>query len=73
MNPGMPHDSAKKDGLPKQTVHEVIVTGQRYGGALAAEHGIVEEALPEEALLPVRRSLNTYCDFCRSLAQTTWE
>lgn len=38
--------------LPKRTTHEVIVTGTRYGGALAAERQIVDEALSADALLP---------------------
>ncbi len=38
--------------LPKRTTHEVIVTGARYGGTLAAERQIVDEALSSDALLP---------------------
>jgi enoyl-CoA hydratase/carnithine racemase len=38
--------------LPAQTVHEVLATGRRYGGGDARTAGIVEEALPEAALLP---------------------
>jgi len=38
--------------LPGQTVHEVIATGRRYGGGDAKAAGIVEETLPEAALLP---------------------
>jgi enoyl-CoA hydratase/carnithine racemase len=38
--------------LRKQTAHEAIVTGRRYGGAAAVERGIVEEAVAEEEVLP---------------------
>ena len=38
--------------LPGQTVHEVLATGRRYGGADARAASIVEEALPEAELLP---------------------
>ena len=38
--------------LPRQTAHEVIVTGTRYGAELARERKIVDEALPEAEVLP---------------------
>jgi len=38
--------------LPHQTAHEVIVTGTRYGAELARERKIVDEALPEDQVLP---------------------
>lgn len=38
--------------LPRTTAHEAIVTGRRYGGSLAHEHGIVSEAVPEAEVLP---------------------
>jgi enoyl-CoA hydratase/carnithine racemase len=38
--------------LPPATVHEVVVTGRRYGGEDARAAGIVERALPEAELLP---------------------
>ena len=50
LHPGMTALLAAR--LPAQTVHEVIATGRRYGGGDARAAGIVEEALPEAALLP---------------------
>jgi enoyl-CoA hydratase/carnithine racemase len=50
LHPGMTAVLAAR--LPGQTAHEVIATGRRYGGGDAREAGIVEEALPEAALLP---------------------
>jgi enoyl-CoA hydratase/carnithine racemase len=50
LHPGMTALLAAR--LPAQTVHEVLATGRRYGGADARAAGIVEEALPEAALLP---------------------
>lgn len=38
--------------LPKQTAHEVIVTGTRYGGAQAHARQIVDEVAGEDELLP---------------------
>lgn len=38
--------------LPRQTVHEVIVTGTRYPAELALERGIVDVAVPEDEVLP---------------------
>jgi len=55
LHPGM--TAIIKARLSKQTAHEVIVTGTRYGGALARERGIVEEALSEEEILPRAISL----------------
>ncbi len=50
LHPGMTALLAAR--LPKQTVHEVLATGRRYGGGDAKAAGIVEEALPEAELLP---------------------
>lgn len=50
LQPGMTALIAAR--LPKQTAHEMIVTGRRYGGADAQARGIVGEALPEAELLP---------------------
>jgi enoyl-CoA hydratase/carnithine racemase len=50
LHPGMTALLAAR--LPAQTVHEVIATGRRYGGGDAKAAGIVEETLPEAALLP---------------------
>ncbi len=50
LHPGMTALLAAR--LPAQTVHEVIATGRRYGGSDAQAAGIVEQALPEAALLP---------------------
>ena len=50
LHPGMTALLAAR--LPAQTVHEVLATGRRYGGGDARAAGIVEEALPEAALLP---------------------
>ena len=50
LHPGMTALLAAR--LPAQTVHEVLTTGRRYGGGDARAAGIVEEALPEAALLP---------------------
>lgn len=38
--------------LPVRTVHRVIATGKRFGGAEAAELQIVDRALPEAEVLP---------------------
>ena len=38
--------------IPTPAAQELIVTGTRYGGAVAAEKGIVDRALDEEELLP---------------------
>jgi enoyl-CoA hydratase/carnithine racemase len=50
LHPGMTAILAAR--LLPQTAHEVITTGRRYGGGEAKAAGIVEEALPEAALLP---------------------
>jgi enoyl-CoA hydratase/carnithine racemase len=50
LHPGMTAILAAR--LLPQTAHEVITTGRRYGGGDARAAGIVEEALPEAALLP---------------------
>ncbi|MBN8867860.1 MAG: enoyl-CoA hydratase/isomerase family protein [Solirubrobacterales bacterium] len=46
--PGM--NSLLLNRLPRRTVHEVMVTGRRYGGAEAAEAGIVDQAVSEGSL-----------------------
>jgi enoyl-CoA hydratase/carnithine racemase len=38
--------------LPAQTLHEMIVTGRRYGGEEARAAGIVEHAVAEAEVLP---------------------
>ena len=38
--------------LPRQTAHEVIVTGTRYGGEAALARSIVDEVASEDAVLP---------------------
>jgi enoyl-CoA hydratase/carnithine racemase len=43
--------------LPHQTAHEVIATGTRYPGPLAAERRIVDRALPEAEVLPAALEL----------------
>jgi len=48
--PGM--DSLIKTRLPITTAHDVMVTGDRYGGTDAATKGIVHEAVAEDAVLP---------------------
>jgi len=50
LHPGMTALLAAR--LPGQTVHEVLATGRRYGGADAKAASIVEEALSESELLP---------------------
>jgi len=50
LHPGM--IAILKERMPKQTVHEVIVTGRRFGGADAAEAGIVQETRPEAEVVP---------------------
>lgn len=49
-SPGM--DALIKRRLPQTIAHEVMVTGTRYGGALAASKGIVTEAVGETEVLP---------------------
>ena len=38
--------------LPHQSAHELIVTGTRYGAELALTRKIVDEALPQDEVLP---------------------
>ncbi len=38
--------------LPHQSAHELIVTGTRYGAELAVTRKIVDEALPQDEVLP---------------------
>ena len=38
--------------LPHQSAHELIVTGTRYGAELALSRKIVDEALPQDEVLP---------------------
>ena len=49
LTPGM--NAVVTAKLPKQTAHEAIVTGRRYGGEEALRFGIVHEAVPEEQVL----------------------
>ena len=39
--------------LTPQAAHRVMTTAHRYGGNAAAEDGIVDQAVPEERVLPV--------------------
>lgn len=48
--PGM--DALIKGRLPHLTAHEVMVTGNRYGGDAAVAMGIVQEAVPDVEVLP---------------------
>jgi enoyl-CoA hydratase/carnithine racemase len=50
LHPGMVAILAAR--IPPRTVHEVLVTGKRYGGEEAAARRIVDEAMSEERLLP---------------------
>ena len=50
LHPGM--TAILRARLRPQTVHEVITTGRRYGGADALVAGIVEHAVPENEVLP---------------------
>jgi enoyl-CoA hydratase/carnithine racemase len=50
LQPGM--TALIQSKLRKQTAHEAIVTGRRYGGGDALARGIVDEALPEADVLP---------------------
>ncbi len=49
-SPGM--DALIRRRLPQAVAHEVMVTGTRYGGELAAAKGIVNLAVPEGQVLP---------------------
>lgn len=48
--PGM--DALIKRRLPPVVAHEVMVTGTRYGGEVAAARGIVHHAVAEAAVVP---------------------
>jgi enoyl-CoA hydratase/carnithine racemase len=50
LQPGMTALIAAR--LPKQTAHEAIVTGRRYGGADALAKGIADEIASEADVLP---------------------
>jgi enoyl-CoA hydratase/carnithine racemase len=50
LHPGM--TAILKARLPRQTFHEVVTTGRRYGGADALAAGIVEHAVAESEVLP---------------------
>lgn len=50
LHPGM--TAVLQARLSKRTVHEVITTGRRYAAEDAVAAQIVDEALPEERLLP---------------------
>jgi len=43
--------------LSKQTAHEAMLTGRRYGGVEAQAAGIVDEAVSEEAVVQTARTL----------------
>jgi enoyl-CoA hydratase/carnithine racemase len=45
-------DALIKGRLPQPVAHEVMVTGQRYGGEAAAAMGIMTEAADEDAVVP---------------------
>lgn len=47
--PGM--NSLLLNRLPRRVAHEAMVTARRFGGAEAAEAGIVDQTLPEDQLL----------------------
>jgi len=49
LHPGM--TALLQARLPRQSVHEAVVTGMRYPAELALERGIVDAAVPEEELL----------------------
>ncbi len=50
LHPGM--TALLRARLPAQTVHEMIATGKRWGGAEACARGIVGEALAKDRVLP---------------------
>ena len=50
LHPGMSAILAAR--IPAQTLHEVVVSGKRFGGQEAAARGIVEEAVAESELIP---------------------
>jgi enoyl-CoA hydratase/carnithine racemase len=43
--------------LTPQAAHTVMTTARRYGGSAAAEAGIVDQAVPEEQVLPAATEL----------------
>lgn len=47
-----PMDILIRSRLPKTVAHEVMCTGQRYGGTEAAARQIVDHAVPEQEVLP---------------------
>ena len=55
LHPGMAAILAAR--IPAQTLHEVVVTGKRFGGEEAAACGIVDEAVAEAALLERAREI----------------
>ena len=50
LHPGM--NAILQARVPALSVHELLVTGARYGGEEAAAKGIMDRALPEAELLP---------------------
>lgn len=50
LTPGM--NALMTSRLPPVAAHEVLVTGNRFGGSQAAAKGIVTEAVPEADVLP---------------------
>ena len=42
--------------LPVQTAHEAIAMGKRYGGEVAMDLGIVQQAVAEDEVLPAARA-----------------
>jgi enoyl-CoA hydratase/carnithine racemase len=50
LHPGM--TAIIRARLPHQSAHEVIVTGTRYGGELAASRSIVDEVAAEDQVVP---------------------
>ncbi len=57
LHPGM--TAVLKARLRKQTFHEVLVTGKRWGATEALAAGIVDHAVPEAEVLPHALSLAT--------------
>lgn len=53
--PGM--DALIKGRLPHLTAHEVMITGNRYGGEVAVTKGIMHEAVLESEVLPRSREI----------------
>ncbi len=45
--------------LAPQAAHEAMTTGRRYGGAEALDAGIVDRAVPEDAVLPTALEIAT--------------